>query len=158
MPVLIRSANITRDLLNGRFFLIFCRPSAAYNGWPLEGESRGGHIPGAISFPAQWFDELEDAAAAKLLFNKGIDPVTPLALVGNADEMSRAAAHLQHLGYTSIGQVVGGMAAWLSESENSVLKLSRYKHLVHPDWLERLVEGEVVDLRRAFADVDRAGH
>ena len=26
------------------------RPTAAYNGWALEGESRGGHIPGAISY------------------------------------------------------------------------------------------------------------
>jgi molybdopterin synthase sulfurtransferase len=141
MSALIRPATITRDLLNGRFLLLDCRPSAAYNGWPLEGESRGGHIPGAISFPAQWFDGLEDAAAATLLFNKGIDPATPLVLVGNADEMSKAAAHLQKLGYMSIGQVDGGMVAWLSESENSVLKLSRYKHLVHPDWLARIVEG-----------------
>lgn len=42
--------------MNENTVILDPRPSAAYNGWPLSGEQRGGHIPGAISFPADWFN------------------------------------------------------------------------------------------------------
>jgi len=34
--------------------IVDVRPLAAYNGWRLEDEPRGGHIPGATAFPADW--------------------------------------------------------------------------------------------------------
>ena len=34
--------------------IVDVRPLAAYNGWRLDGEARGGHIPGARAFPAAW--------------------------------------------------------------------------------------------------------
>ncbi len=34
--------------------LIDVRPVDAYNGWRLENEARGGHIPGARSLPLKW--------------------------------------------------------------------------------------------------------
>ena len=36
------------------------RPPAAYNGWRLRGEARGGHIPGAVSFPAPWLETVDE--------------------------------------------------------------------------------------------------
>ena len=36
--------------------VIDVRPIAAYNGWRLGAETRGGHIPGARAFPIAWLD------------------------------------------------------------------------------------------------------
>ena len=30
------------------------REMAAFNGWALHGDARGGHIPGAVAFPLEW--------------------------------------------------------------------------------------------------------
>ncbi len=35
----------------GDVSLVDVRPLAAYNGWRLDGEARGGHIPGAVALP-----------------------------------------------------------------------------------------------------------
>ena len=51
--------------------IIDVRPLAAYNGWTLRQEMRGGHIPGAMSFPLSWFGSMENADLIKLLGEKG---------------------------------------------------------------------------------------
>ena len=34
--------------------IVDTRPSHFYQGWPMEGESQGGHVPGAVSLSADW--------------------------------------------------------------------------------------------------------
>ena len=45
--------------------IVDVRPIAAFNGWRLRGEARGGHIPGAVSFPAEWLESVEPAEIAE---------------------------------------------------------------------------------------------
>lgn len=45
---------------------------AAYNGWRLQGEARGGHIPGAVAFPREWLSRFGEAEVGRLLDEKGI--------------------------------------------------------------------------------------
>ena len=58
-------------LQRGNRSLLDVRPIAAYNGWPLQNESRGGHIRGSVAFPAAW-TETENWLA--LMSQKGITP------------------------------------------------------------------------------------
>ena len=39
--------------------IIDIRPIDAYNGWCLQNESRSGHIKGAKSLPAKWFEYID---------------------------------------------------------------------------------------------------
>ena len=39
--------------------IVDVRPLAAYNGWRLNGETRGGHIPGAVAFPSDWLTSVD---------------------------------------------------------------------------------------------------
>ena len=48
------------------------RPLAAYNGWRLRGEARGGHIPGAVAFPIAWLATVDAAEIERLLAEKGV--------------------------------------------------------------------------------------
>ena len=42
------------------------RPLAAYNGWSLRGEARGGHVPGARAFPSAWLRSVDAPEVARI--------------------------------------------------------------------------------------------
>ena len=50
----ISTADLRDRLGEPGLTIVDVRPMAAYNGWRLDGEPRGGHIPGAVAFPAAW--------------------------------------------------------------------------------------------------------
>ena len=73
------SASIQPRDLSGRIddpttTIVDVRPLPAYNGWRLRDEARGGHIPGATSFPAAWLDRVDDAEIRRVLDDKRITP------------------------------------------------------------------------------------
>jgi thiosulfate/3-mercaptopyruvate sulfurtransferase len=71
------------ELLSGEdIVLLDVRPSAAFNGWPIHNEARGGHIPGAVSFPVEWFDDLGNEEASKKLAEKGITKEKSIIITG----------------------------------------------------------------------------
>ena len=50
----ITTAELAERLDDPKLTILDVRPIAAYNGWRLDGEARGGHIPGARAFPSAW--------------------------------------------------------------------------------------------------------
>ena len=52
--------------------IVDVRSSAAYNGWRLRGERRGGHIPGAVSFPVAWLRSEDAPEVDRQLADKGV--------------------------------------------------------------------------------------
>ena len=73
------------------------RPLAAYNGWRLRSEPRGGHVPGAVAFPIAWLDSVDDdEILAKVAF------LEDAAFLGRAHRLSchvfqgAATAHRRH--------------------------------------------------------------
>ena len=61
----ITTTELARRLDDPGLTIVDVRPLAAYNGWRLEGEQRGGHIPGARSFPAAWLRSVDEAEIAR---------------------------------------------------------------------------------------------
>ena len=117
--------------------LIDLRPTAAYNGWKLEGEKRGGHIKGAKTFPAHWtlINEWE-----RLLKDKGIDPVKPVILYAyDKDTSLEFAKKLEALGYRDIGIFNGFTEEWASDVTAPMQRLERYSKLVYPEWVNTLI-------------------
>ena len=51
--------------------IVDVRPLAAYNGWRLGGEARGGHIPGAVAFPTAWLGSVDEPEIERLLRCQG---------------------------------------------------------------------------------------
>ena len=49
--------NCENDWASRNLTIVDVRPLAAYNGWRRNGEARGGHIPGAVAFPAAWLGQ-----------------------------------------------------------------------------------------------------
>ncbi|MEP6892751.1 MAG: rhodanese-like domain-containing protein, partial [Gaiellaceae bacterium] len=95
----ISTAELHRQLCDPDLALVDVRPLPAYNGWRLAGEARGGHIPGAVAFPAAWLVELEEPEVRRLLEAKAVVPGREVVVYGDGrEDVSAAAASLAKLG------------------------------------------------------------
>ena len=145
VPTSLRS--ISTAELGGRLgreslAVIDVRPVAAFNGWRLRGETRGGHIPGAISFPAPWLDRIGAPDVDRLLDEKGIAAARTVVLYGyEADDLNGLAEHLARRGQRDVRSLAGGWQAWQAYQRRPVEHLPRYQQLVHIDWLRELLDG-----------------
>ncbi|MEX2586063.1 MAG: rhodanese-like domain-containing protein [Balneolaceae bacterium] len=116
------------------------RPIAAYNGWALQGERRGGHLPGAKSLPLQWTTYMD---WTEVLEEKQIDKDQILIVYGYHPDDSKAMAEkLFDLGYTQVSVYNEFVNEWSSNPELPLDQLPRFKHLVYPEWVESVLKGE----------------
>ena len=123
--------------------IVDIRPMAAYNGWPLRHEVRGGHIAGAVPFSVSWFSGPKSPERMNLLENKGITRDRNLILYGyGSDDASMAASCLDGLGFGRIRIYADGLPHWAADPDRRMDRLPRYRHLVHPQWLASLLRGE----------------
>ena len=74
--------------------VVDARPTAAFNGWKLGGESRGGHIPGALAFPASWAEQADNAGLKTMLVSKKLTPGHKIVLYGDGAAASGADTEL----------------------------------------------------------------
>ena len=115
------------------------RPLHLYNGWRAPGAERGGHLPGAISFPAEWEGILDDADIGDVLVTKGITTEREVALYGSDARV--LAERLTALGYTNVS-TFDDLEAWASDGALPLARLPRYERLVHVDWLRAVLDGK----------------
>jgi molybdopterin synthase sulfurtransferase len=116
------------------------RPLAAYNGWRLRGEPRGGHVPGARSLPLEWTRYLDWIEA---LERKALDPARPLAVYGyTAGDADRMAGYLARLGYSGVDVYPDFPGGWAADPARPLRRLERHRHLVHARWLRDLMQGD----------------
>jgi thiosulfate/3-mercaptopyruvate sulfurtransferase len=137
----------TQDLLDqlddAGTTIVDTRPLAAYNGWRLDEEPRGGHITGAVAFPNSWLETVEPEEIERLLHAKGATPDRSIVVYGYGfDDALLLAARLQELGYPSVRVYEPGWTAWAADEGLPVDRLPRYEKLVHTEWLRRVMAGE----------------
>jgi thiosulfate/3-mercaptopyruvate sulfurtransferase len=126
--------------------VIDVRPIAAYNGWRLHGEARGGHLPNARAFPAAWLASVDAPEIARLVAEKGAVAGRDVVVYGDGDTDAFAvASHLRAEGLTAVATLDGGFAAWAADERNPVDRLRHFERLVHVGWLRALLAGEHVE-------------
>ncbi len=133
--------------MNGEFFkssaisgrsVIDVRSVAAFNGWKMNEQQRGGHLPGAVSFPLKWTDF---DGWKKVLQDKNITPNDAVMLYGyNDGEMETFSEKLMAAGYSDIG-ILTGFGDWTENKSMPLVRLAKYQQLVYPEWLHELIEG-----------------
>jgi len=138
----ITARELARRLAGDDLLVVDVRPLAAYNGWRLDGESRGGHVPGATAFPVTWLDQLDDADLRTTLADKGLLVEAAVVVYGRgADDARRFAERLAALGHAGVTVLEGGWAAWADDATLPVETLPRFERLVHTDWLRAVLAG-----------------
>ena len=139
----ISTERLARRLADPDLTLVDVRSLAAYNGWRLAGEPRGGHLPGARAFPDAWRSTVDEPELERLLVDKGITPGRTIVVYG--DDSADASAFAVWLTGRGLGDVLVyelGFPAWSADATVPVERLPRYERLVYPDWVRQLVEGE----------------
>ncbi|MEX0894051.1 MAG: rhodanese-like domain-containing protein [Gemmatimonadota bacterium] len=136
----ISTAALVERLADPAHTVIDVRPLAAFNGWPLAGEERGGHLPGAVSLPLQWTRYVDWVEAVEA---KGLDTGRPVTLYGYTGEDARGmAGKLGRLGFSQVDVYDGFLDEWVADPELPLQRLERYRQLVHPAWLQERLDGE----------------
>lgn len=135
----ISTSQLDAALEKTQLTLLDTRPMDAWNGWRLENEGRGGHIPGAVAFPLGWteYDQWHE-----LLEPKGITPEKEIVIYGYRDEDTSAMASLlADAGYENIRVYEDFLSRWVVDSSQPLEQLPRYEHLVPPQWLRARIDG-----------------
>jgi 3-mercaptopyruvate sulfurtransferase SseA len=123
--------------------IVDIRPLAGYNGWRLDGDRRGGHIPGAVAFPVAWLDSVDEPEIERLLGAKRIVAGREIVVYGiEADAASSFVARLRAFGIDRGRALVGGFRAWAADARLPIDKLPRHDRLVDVAWLDRVLAGD----------------
>ena len=133
-------------LADPNLILVDARPTAAYNGWPLNGEPRGGHVPDAVAFPSAWLATVEDAEVQRLLHEKGVSHGRTVVVYGDGGGGAAAfGERLTSLGHDDVWVDDAGFSAWAADESLPLDRLPNFDKLVHPAWVAQLIAGESPD-------------
>ena len=148
-PAVDRSASTVIDpatlasvLADPHLTVVDVRPLSAYNGWLVGDETRGGHVPGAVAFPAAWIEKVDAPEIEWLLAGKGVTPDHDIVVYGQDDtDATRLADTLRAGGIDRVRILSGGFAAWAADPGRDVDRLAHHDRLVHIEWLDQLLAG-----------------
>jgi molybdopterin synthase sulfurtransferase len=139
----ISTKELSLQLDNPGLILLDIRPSAAYNGWKLNDEARGGHIRGAVSFPLFWIERLSSQELETLLASKGITSKNSVALYGYKGDNCSAMANLpMDFGVRKVFIYEAGLQEWAADPDLPMNYLANYEKLVYPEWIANLISGK----------------
>jgi len=114
--------------------IVDVRSIDAYNGWPLNGEARGGHIAGARALPAKWAEYID---WIEIVHDKGLDPEQPLVVYGSSPEPIRqVAVQFQRAGFGRVRVYDEFIDGWCRDDKLPMQALARHRQLVPPAWLK----------------------
>ncbi len=133
--------NELKELLNSENVIIIdVRPVEAYNGWKLNGESRGGHIKTAKSLPLKWLKYLD---WIEIVRHKQILPSHRIVIYGySGDDAEKVAQRFLKSGYEQVSVYKRFMDEWLLDNNLPLQKLERYANLVSAEWVKELISGQ----------------
>jgi thiosulfate/3-mercaptopyruvate sulfurtransferase len=151
MSVSVRSGGelgvISTEELCGRLddpalTIVDVRPLAAYNGWRLRSEPRGGHIPGSVAFPSSWLTSVDEPEIERLLRFKDVADDREVVLYGDdLEEVLAVRSRLAELGHAPVRVYEPGWQEWSADPSLPVERLPKYEHLVHTEWLRQVLAG-----------------
>jgi thiosulfate/3-mercaptopyruvate sulfurtransferase len=132
----ISTAELASRLDDPGVVLIDVRPKAAFNGWRLQGEARGGHIRGAVPFPISWMGTMSPAKMEALLVSRGAAPEKSFIVYGySRREADRLVGWLRERAYGDVRVYESGLGAWAADKDLPMERLTHYEKLVHPAWV-----------------------
>lgn len=140
-----------RDRLeDSDFVVVDTRVNAEYMGWKLYGETRGGHIPGAVQLPYESYYNSDKTILSyddlkAMLDANGVTADKEVAAYCTAGIRSGFFYFLGRLmGFNRIANYDGSMWDWSAADEEDypMETVANYKALVPPSWLDTLIKGE----------------
>ena len=120
-----------------KFLVVDLREPAAFNGWRLEGEIRGGHIPGAINRPLGWWGGVGgDALSLPQQILEAAEGRSIVLYGYHLGSCLQAAEALDKQG-SEVAVYNEDFRVWAAEPELPLVHLPNFEKLVYPGWLAR---------------------
>jgi molybdopterin synthase sulfurtransferase len=119
--------------------IIDMRSADAYNGWPMQNESRGGHIINARSLPAKWINYID---WIEMVRRKQILPEHHIVIYGYNDTDSiNTGSHFLRSGYHHVSVYNQFVEEWSGNPKLPMQHLERFQNLVPASWINTLISG-----------------
>ncbi|MEH7154729.1 sulfurtransferase [Neobacillus drentensis] len=120
--------------------IVDTRSNDAFNGWPLDGVQRGGHIKGAVDFSANWLKVVVDQKEKKLtdtLKSKGITSDKNVILYdANGKDAQTVADFLNKEGFKKL--FTYDVKDWAANQNLAMENYPNYEMLVPVSWVNDL--------------------
>ncbi|KNF07579.1 thiosulfate sulfurtransferase YnjE [Gottschalkia purinilytica] len=127
------------NLTNQNYVIVDLRKDEAFNGWKIDGISRGGHIKNSVHFPTTWLKEVKGDKLSSLLKKKGITSDKTIVLYhSDNNESKKMASKLNELNYSNI-LVYDKLDEWANNESLPMDALPNYEKLVYPEWVNDLI-------------------
>lgn len=138
----ISTTELLERLADPGVTVVDVRRTAAFNGWRLRSELRGGHIPGAVVFPTAWLTSEDDAEIDRQLTAKGITPDRSIVIYGDGPvDAAALEARLAGSGFADVRVYEAGFPAWAADESLPIERLPNFEKLVYTEWLRELIDG-----------------
>lgn len=142
--VTIATEDLKANLGKSDWVVVDTRQNDAFNGWKLDGVSRGGHIKGATDFSALWLDVKEEGADKRLeaaLTDKGITADKNVVLYdANGTDAKKVAEYLKAKGYAKIS--LYDVKQWADDSSLEMVSNKNYQVIVPAQWIKDVMDGK----------------
>ena len=138
--------SIQKKLGTKNFAIVDARTDEEYIGWQLYGESRGGHISGAIQIPYEWFFNSDKTVLnyndLKNMFeSRGITRKKEVSAYCTVGIRSGFVYFLYRLmGYSKASNYDASIVEWAADASLPMDKAPRFSSLVYPAWVKALID------------------
>ncbi len=124
--------------------IVDTRLNDAFNGWKMDGVSRGGHIAGAVDFSANWLRVKDDTLPEmlqKILTTKGISTQKKVILYdANGRDAVQVARYLKNKGYGKI--YLYDIKKWADDRSLPMEKYRNYQLILPAVVLKDVIDGK----------------
>lgn len=138
----ISTDDLKSNLEKEDWIIVDTRSNDAFNGWPLDGVKRGGHIEGAIDFSAEWLNveqEKLDEKLQQLLKDKKITKNKNVVLYdANEKDAVVVADFLAEKGFNKLYQY--NIKDWAAKAELPMESYPNYEMLVPVSWVNDVIK------------------
>lgn len=140
-------------LADDDWVVVDARSTDAFNGWALDGIAAGGHVAGAVDFPANWIQidaPQREEKLAGVLQTKGITPGKNVVVYSvQPDDRKQVAQFLHQRNFAKLYSF--DLRDWIT-SNRKLTRYAQYQRLIPPEIAHQLVKGERPP---TFADLNR---
>ena len=125
----VATDDVKKSLKDEKTIIVDARGNDVYSGWAIEGATRGGHIPGATDFSADWLEskaENKDDYLSDAIENKKLKSYENVIVYDtNGEDASKVASYLSSNGIKNVSTYDAN--EWIKDKS---LELESYKNYV----------------------------
>lgn len=140
----VATEDVKKSLEDEKTIIVDARGNDVYSGWAIEGSSRGGHIPGATDFSANWLEsesDNKDEYLADAIENKNLKSYENVIVYDtNGEDANKVAEYLYSNGIKNVSTYDAN--EWIKDESLELESYENYDMYVPADVVKDIVDGK----------------